>query len=234
MQSLTFLSDETDNFPPVNCALEEPNGLLAVGGDLSPKRLLNAYYNGIFPWFNEDDPILWWSPNPRAIIVPSQLHISRSLAKFNRKHSWKITINHAFDQVIHQCAKLRANEQGTWITKTIEQAYIQLHRLGHAHSIEVWEDEILIGGLYGIKMGKVFCGESMFHTKTNASKIAMIALDKHLQDSGYELLDTQLMNPHLLSMGAKEISREDFIQLLSVLRDQNTIENCWQPAVLRE
>ncbi|WP_133407113.1 leucyl/phenylalanyl-tRNA--protein transferase [Parashewanella tropica] len=234
MQSLTFLSDDTVSFPPVNHALDEPNGLLAVGGDLSSKRLLQAYYSGIFPWFNEDDPVLWWSPDPRAIILPGQLHISKSLAKFNRRHNWKITINHAFDQVIHQCANLRADEQGTWITKAIEQAYIKLHHLGQAHSIEVWENDGLIGGLYGISVGKVFCGESMFHTKTNASKIAMIALDMHLQASEYELLDTQLMNPHLQSMGAKEISRKDFIQLLSVLREKNTVSDCWKPVVLRE
>ncbi|MCL1077229.1 leucyl/phenylalanyl-tRNA--protein transferase [Parashewanella spongiae] len=234
MNSLTFLSDTNQPFPDTSLALDEPNGLLAIGGSLSTERLLSAYWNGIFPWFNQEDPVLWWSPDPRAVIIPGQLHISRSLSKFIRKSLWTISINKSFSQVIKQCAKLREKHQGTWITDEIQQAYINLHEIGQAHSLEVWEGEELIGGLYGVSVGRVFCGESMFHTRTNASKVAMYELDKHLQSNNFALIDVQLMNPHLKSLGAKTINRNHFIKLLSQLKSLHPNNNCWQPKILDE
>ncbi len=234
MHSLTFLSDHKQPFPDTSLALDEPNGLLAIGGSLSTERLLSAYWNGIFPWFNQEDPILWWSPDPRAVIIPGHLHISRSLSKFIRKNLWTVTINQSFSQVIEQCAKLREKQQGTWITKEIQKAYIALHDIGQAHSLEVWEDDKLVGGLYGISIGKVFCGESMFHTRTNASKVAMFELEQHLLSNNFALIDVQLMNPHLKSLGAKPMIRKDFIKLLTGLRTRQPKSDCWQPRVLRK
>ncbi|MGB0894944.1 MAG: leucyl/phenylalanyl-tRNA--protein transferase [Parashewanella sp.] len=234
MHSLKFLTSNDYSFPAPDKALEEPNGLIAIGGDLSPERLLSAYANGIFPWFNENDPILWWSPSPRAVLVPGEMHISKSLAKFNRKHEWEITINHAFEQVIHHCAEPRVNQDGTWITEDIQQAYIQLHKIGRAHSLEVWDKSELIGGLYGINVGRVFCGESMFHKATNASKIALLELQKHLLHFDYALIDTQMMNDHLLSLGVQSISREEFINQLNHYRQMTPRSGCWQPQVIRK
>lgn len=203
-------------FPDPEMALQEPNGLLAVGGDLSPERLLKAYQQGIFPWFGEGDPILWWSPDPRAVILPSQLHISRSLRKFLRRCDYHCTFNFAFDEVISNCAEQRAYAEGTWITEDMQVAYSHLHALGHAHSVEVWQGPNLVGGLYGMLMGQVFCGESMFHRADNASKIALLALRDHLLPHGLRLIDCQVPNAHLMSLGAVEMPRHSFLHQLAL------------------
>lgn len=227
MNSLSYLNHELEQFPSPEFALTDPNGLLAVGGDLKPSRLLNAYYEGIFPWFNADDPILWWSPNPRAVFVPGNMKTSRSLIKHLKKQPWRFSINQAFNQVIQSCAAPRASQDGTWISQEIQEAYITLHELGQAHSIEVWQGDELIGGLYGIAIGQVFCGESMFHTQTNASKAAMLVLHQHLLKQGFKLIDAQVMNPHLASLGATALKRKDFINLLKRFRDLSAAPNTW-------
>ena len=200
-------------FPSPNLALDDPNGLLAVGGDLSPARLLSAYRNGIFPWFNEDEPPYWWSPSPRAVLFLNELHISKSFAKFLRKQSLTVSINNCFSEVIENCAVLRQQE-GTWITDEMMEAYTQLHHMGHAHSIEVWQDDELVGGLYGVLVGGCFCGESMFHKVTNASKLALVGLVNWLQHYGGTLIDCQIPNDHLLSLGVSTITREDYLEQL--------------------
>ncbi|MCK8045367.1 leucyl/phenylalanyl-tRNA--protein transferase [Shewanella sp. 1CM18E] len=227
MNSLSYLNHDQQGFPPPEQALSDPNGLLAVGGDLKPERLLNAYYNGIFPWFNLDDPILWWSPDPRAVFVPGNMKISRSLVKYLKKQDWTYTINHQFKSVMAGCAAPRAKQDGTWISDEIQQAYYALHQQGHAHSLEVWQGSELIGGLYGIAIGQVFCGESMFHRTTNASKAAMLVLQQHLQRCGFRLIDAQVVNPHLDSLGAKSIKRDDFLRLLTHLRDGAVNPDSW-------
>lgn len=235
MNSLSFLNDKLTGFPSPEYALAEPNGLLAIGGDLHPDRLLNAYYQGIFPWFNVNDPILWWSPDPRAVFIPGKIHLSTSLRKHVKRHQWKITIDKAFTDVMAGCAQPRAKQDGTWITQEIQLAYCELHRLGHAHSLEVWHGERLIGGLYGIAIGQVFCGESMFHRETNASKVAMMALNQHLFQHGFKLIDAQVMNPHLASLGAKALKRSDFLTLLKEFREGMVDANCWHtPEVIIE
>lgn len=228
MNTLSFLQTAADPFPAPELALTEPNGLLAVGGDLHPQRLLSAYYQGIFPWFSHDDPILWWSPDPRAIFLPNEVKVSRSLRKFIKKMPWRYTINHAFADVVAGCAMPRPQQAGTWITGEIRLAYQQLHEMGRAHSIEVWQEDRLIGGLYGINVGQVFCGESMFHRATNASKAAFVLLSQHAQQAGYQLIDAQVMNPHLASLGAKTLPRQEFIGQLQQLRDGATANHCWQ------
>ncbi|MGS0692047.1 leucyl/phenylalanyl-tRNA--protein transferase [Shewanella sp. 0m-4] len=230
MNSLSYLNHDQQGFPPPEQALSDPNGLLAVGGDLHPERLLTAYYNGIFPWFNLDDPILWWSPDPRAVFVPGNMKISRSLVKYLKKQQWTYTINHHFEAVTAGCAEPRAGQDGTWISTEIQQAYLSLHQQGHAHSLEVWQDKQLIGGLYGLAIGQVFCGESMFHRATNASKAAMIVLQQHLQRCGFKLIDAQVVNPHLDSLGAKSIRRDDFLRLLTHLRDGEVSIDSWSKA----
>jgi len=230
VKSLSFLDHPLAAFPPPDQALTEPNGLLAVGGDLRPERLLSAYYNGIFPWFNSDDPILWWSPDPRAIFLPKQIKISSSLRKYLKKQPWRYTVNHAFSDVMAGCALPRQKQAGTWISQDIQTAYQKLHQQGYAHSVEVWHGKQLIGGLYGIALGQVFCGESMFHRHTNASKAAMAVLQQHLLTMGFELIDAQVMNPHLESLGAQAIKRTDFLQLLHLYRDQDVQANAWLPS----
>lgn len=227
MNSLSFLDRNNLVFPAPDRALKEPNGLLAIGGDLTQQRLLSAYNKGIFPWFNLNDPILWWSPDPRAIFMLNQIHISKSLKKFFQKQNWKLTINHDFLGVIKACAAPRNKQDGTWITSTIINAYQSLHQNNQAHSIEVWEDDKLIGGLYGLAIGQVFCGESMFHNKTNASKVAFFALKQHLIKWGFKLIDAQIINPHLTSLGATEISREKFLHLLNKYKENNVSMACW-------
>ncbi len=203
-----------DSFPSADLALSEPNGLLAMGGDLSVDRLMYAYRHGIFPWFSDDQPILWWSPDPRAVLYPNALKISRSLKKTLKKGRFKITMNMAFEAVVGACAGPRTNADGTWITREMIAAYSRLHRWGAAESVECWDaDGRLAGGLYGISMGKLFCGESMFSYATDASKIALV----HLCRGGYEMIDCQIPNPHLTSLGAEEIRRADFLERLAVL-----------------
>jgi len=218
----------TQEFPPVEQALAEPDGLLAAGGCLSAQRLIKAYYQGIFPWYSEEDPILWWSPNPRMVLLPEQLHISKSLKKTLRQQRFNITFDTAFSEVIQACSQPRADEAGTWLSAEMQAAYIALHQQGHAHSIEAWQEGELVGGLYGIAIGCVFFGESMFHRQTDASKIAFIQGVQQLKQWGYQLIDCQVHSNHLLSLGAEEIPREHFIQLLQQYRDSLPTTHAWQ------
>ncbi len=207
-----FLTERLE-FPDVETANSE--GLLAVGGDLSPERLLLAYQSGIFPWFNEDALILWWSPNPRMVLFPDQIRISKSMKKVLKSNQFKLTKNTCFEEVLNQCAKVkRSGQQGTWITNDMKKAYLELHKKGLAVSYEVWEKDMLVGGLYGVDLGHVFCGESMFSITSNASKFALIHLAKELEAKKYRLIDCQMYTKHLESLGAKEIERKRFIELL--------------------
>lgn len=200
-------------FPPAEFA--EPDGLLAVGADLSPPRLLLAYSSGIFPWFNAEDPILWWSPDPRCILEPDGLHLSRSLRQTVRRDVFAVSCNRAFPQVVRACAEVRLHQgEGTWLSREMMAAYGRLHELGYAHSIECWQDGELVGGLYGVCLGRCFFGESMFHTRTDASKVALAWLCRQLEEKGFELIDCQLPNPHLLRLGAREIPRSEFLRRL--------------------
>lgn len=208
-----FRSDQP--FPPVQQALENPNGLLAIGGCLSPQRIINAYRNGIFPWYNPGEPVLWWSPDPRLVLFPDKLRISRSLGKTLRKQRFSVSFDADFVTVLKACADTRKTAQGTWITREMQHAYTRLHRLGIAHSVEVWHDGQLTGGLYGLALGRVFFGESMFHRQTDASKVAFVHLVKALDACGYRLIDCQVRTEHLLSLGAEEIPRADFLDLLN-------------------
>lgn len=212
------LSDKSyDSFPPLKNALKEPNGLLAAGGDLSPQRLLEAYSKGIFPWFNEGDPILWWSPDPRMVLFPDELKISRSLHKALQKKHYQIRADYNFVQVMHACALPRKGQAGTWIHPEMIAAYSALYERGLAHSVETWIDGKLAGGLYGVSLGKIFFGESMFSRVPDASKIALVFLVKYLQRQGFGLIDCQVKTSHLASLGAREISREKFSQILTTL-----------------
>lgn len=221
---LHYLTRDTA-FPDPNTALDEPNGLLAIGGDLSTARLIEAYQNGIFPWFNSGEPALWWSPDPRAVIYPDALRINRSLKKFLRRKPYRVTLNHSFSAVIHECAANRA--EGTWIGPEVRSAYIQLHNMGIAHSVEVWRQEQLVGGLYGIGQGKIFCGESMFSKEDNASKCALIALCRHLVAYEFALIDSQIINPHTQSLGAIEIPRSQYLSLLKRFGGISPQKQCW-------
>jgi leucyl/phenylalanyl-tRNA--protein transferase len=210
-------SDPVDTFPDpstMGAALGYPDGLIAIGGDLSAERLLAAYERGIFPWFNEDQPILWWSPDPRAVIEPEQFHMSRSLARVIRQGGWEYTINHCFAEVIQGCADCR-DEYGTWITPEMISAYVRLHELGYAHSIESWYQGKLAGGLYGVRLGEIFFGESMFSVATNGSKVAISALVFTAKQGGITLLDCQVSSPHLATLGMTEISRKAFLLRLA-------------------
>lgn len=201
-------------FPPIANATSE--GLLAYGGDLSVERLLLAYRNGIFPWYDENSPILWWSPDPRMVLYPQNIKISKSMRNVIANGTFRLTTNSCFEAVIEQCAKIkRTGQRGTWITKEMTNAYVELHEMGFAKSYEVWEDDTLIGGLYGIDLGHVFCGESMFSLKSNASKFAFIKLSQELLEQDYQLIDCQLYTKHLESLGAEEIAREDFLKVLA-------------------
>lgn len=207
-------SDFSYRFPDVSLALTEPNGLLAIGGDLCPERLISAYTHGIFPWYNDDQPILWWSPDPRMVLFPEDIHISRSLSKTIRKKIFRITIDQAFTNVIEACRQPRSHESGTWITEEMRDAYCEMHHLGHAHSVECWCNDELAGGLYGLSFGKVFFGESMFSVRKDASKLALVYLAKQLQAWDYKLIDCQVASPHLFTLGARTISRKKFVTLL--------------------
>ncbi|MDD1622449.1 MAG: leucyl/phenylalanyl-tRNA--protein transferase [Methylococcaceae bacterium] len=215
-------------FPPLYKALNEPNGLLAFGGCLSPQRIINAYRHGIFPWYNPGEPILWWSPDPRLVLFPDKLKVSRSLNKALRKQPFQIQYDRAFSRVLAACAAPRREDGGTWITEEMKQAYQNLHRLGFAHSFEAWRDGELVGGLYGIAIGKVFFGESMFHTQTDASKVAFVHLVRRLEDWGYQLIDCQVRSEHLLSLGAEDIRRADFLARLEQLCPQSQSPQAWQ------
>lgn len=213
--------DDGAPFPDVERALREPDGLLAAGGDLSPRRLLNAYRRGIFPWYNAGQPILWWSPDPRAVLYPERLHVSRSLRKTLRKGEYEVRFDSAFREVVTQCAQPRGDGLGTWLTEEMIEAYCVLHRLGHAHSAESWHDGKLVGGLYGIAIGKVFFGESMFARRSDASKVAFVHLVTQLKEAGCRLIDCQIASAHLAHFGAESIPRRRFIEELR--------EACAQP-----
>lgn len=209
------LAENEFSFPRPELALREPNGLLAIGGDLHPDRLLNAYRQGIFPWFADDTPPLWWSPDPRAVFTPESLHQSRSMKRFRQRTGFHVSLNQDFAQVIQACAaNHEAGPDGTWITAELQQAFIRLHELGHAHSVEVWADDVLVGGMYGIAVGDVFCGESMFHERSNASKLALLVFAEHFFAAGGQLLDAQVSNPHLSRLGMHELPRQHFLHRL--------------------
>lgn len=219
-------------FPSPTAALRDPNGLLAVGGDLSPARLLCAYQQGIFPWFGEHDPILWWSPDPRAVFKLDALHVSRSMRKFIRQTQYSVSLNLAFTQVIEQCAAQRRHREGTWITPAMQHAYTQLHQLGHAHSIEVWDGAKLVGGMYGVAVGRIFCGESMFQQQTNASKLALFTFAQAFAAAGGRLIDAQVGNPHLASLGAQAMPREKFLHQLHLAQQQPLERDFWRARTL--
>ena len=204
----------TAPFPDAACAEREPDGLLAVGGDLSLPRLLNAYRHGIFPWFNAGDPILWWSPDPRTVLTTGRLHISRSLRKTLRRQDFRVTLDQAFEGVIQACASPRPGSSGTWLIPEMIQAYTRLHREGWAHSVEVWRADELAGGLYGVAIGRVFFGESMFSRVSDASKVALVHLCQHLERWQFGLIDCQVLNAHLLRMGAIQMPRSEFLATL--------------------
>ena len=217
-------------FPNVENAESEPNGLLAVGGDLSLERLISAYRQGIFPWYSEGQPILWWSPNPRLILFPEQLRVSRSLRKTLRRGVFSATMDHAFDRVIRACSAPRAEDTGTWLVQEMVQAYGLLHRHHLAHSVEVWADGELVGGLYGVALGRVFFGESMFSRRSDASKVALVHLAQQLNTWGYRLIDCQVRTEHLVRMGAQELPRAEFTRLLETWNSIPGREGSWRDA----
>lgn len=224
---LALLDPEQVAFPPTSQALADPSGLLAIGGDLTPEWLLAAYRRGIFPWYSDDQPILWWSPSPRCVVFPQQFRIGRTLRKALRRGEFKVTFDRAFAAVIDACRSSRTGAEGTWITHEIQDAYVTMHRLGYAHSVEVWREDILVGGLYGIALGRVFFGESMFHRVTDASKVAFVHLVRQLELWGCPLIDCQVGNPHLTSLGAVEVSREDFERRLKAGIDMPAFAQPW-------
>ena len=216
-------------FPAVESALREPDGLLAIGGDLSPARLLNAYTQGIFPWYSDGQPILWWSPDPRIVFrTAGGVRLSARFRRALRKSPWVVRADTAFAEVIGACARTpRRDQGGTWITGDMEAAYIELHRLGHAHSVEVFEGDRLVGGVYGVAIGRMFFGESMFSGETGGSKVALAGLGHRLREWGWPLIDAQVANPHLMSMGADYVSRADFVLLLQHLTAMQGYEGSW-------
>lgn len=210
---IPWLQDDSP-FPPVSKALKSPNGLLCAGGDLSPQRLVDAYSHGIFPWYSEGDPILWWSPDPRMVLIPGELRVSRSLRRAVARGTYEIRFDTAFGSVMEACAEPRDGQAGTWILPEMVAAYTRLHVRGLAHSVESWQDGELVGGLYGLALGDAFFGESMFSRATDASKVALVALVERLQAAGCRVIDCQQATPHLASLGAREIPRAAFVRLL--------------------
>jgi leucyl/phenylalanyl-tRNA---protein transferase len=222
-----------DRFPPVEQAATDPNGLLAAGGDLSVSRLVEAYGSGIFPWFNEGQPILWWSPDPRMVLFPAELKVSRSLAKTLRTTRFEVRADTAFRAVMHNCRMPRRDQAGTWITAPMVDAYSSLHRAGIAHSVETWLDGELVGGLYGVALGRAFFGESMFMRATDASKVALVTLVRQLEDWGFGLIDCQMNTAHLASFGAREIARAEFTRRLRELIHCEPVPAPWHLAPMR-
>lgn len=234
MIRLPLLEDDApDRFPDPARALSEPNGLLAFGGDLSPQRLLAAYARGIFPWYGEGQPILWWSPDPRCVFDTGALKPNRSLRRLLARTSWHVSVDRAFREVIEACAEPRQDEPGTWITPAMMDAYTALHAQGHAHSVEVWDGGHLVGGIYGVAIGRLFCGESMFSRQSGGSKVALMALAARLREWGFPLLDAQVVNPHLLSLGALEIPRIDFLARVRELVALPLVEGSWSDGAAR-
>ena len=224
---IAFLDTDTP-FPPVEQALLKPNGLLAAGGDLSAQRLLDAYRHGIFPWFNVGEPILWWSPDPRMVLIPEEFKISKSLRKTLRNKCYEVRVDSAFRQVMRACAAPRREQAGTWIHEDMIAAYTELHQMGVAHSVEIWMNGSLVGGLYGIAIGRMFYGESMFSHATDASKIAIAHLAAQLQRWGYGMIDCQMNTSHLASLGAREIPRAEFMHRLRELIHCPNTPQKWQ------
>jgi leucyl/phenylalanyl-tRNA--protein transferase len=233
-----FKLDHTNHFPAVDFALGEPNGLLAFGGDLSISRLISAYRLGIFPWFGDKDPYLWWSPDPRGILELDKFHASKTLRKSLKKRDYQVTLNKNFLGVINQCSRiprkaagLRQSDQTstqTWITDEMVQAYIKLHEAGYAHSIEVWYKEDMVGGLYGVSVGGVFCGESMFHSRTDASKVGLYALVQHMKNGNMGFIDCQMETPHLATLGCETVSRDSFLKRLDHYKDRKISPEIWR------
>jgi leucyl/phenylalanyl-tRNA--protein transferase len=232
MRSLCWLSRDAraDAFPPVSEALTEPNGLLAAGGDLSPERLLAAYRQGIFPWYQEGQPILWWSPDPRAVLWPGSLKVSRSLRRSLTKRRFEFRVDTVFDAVVAACAEPRAYGGGTWITTEMAEAYGRLHRLGWAHSFETWRDGKLVGGLYGVAIGHAFFGESMFTRVTDASKVALVNAVEVLHSRNTELIDCQVASAHTRSLGAVDVPRSEFLSLIGALCAGSARLEMWRSA----
>lgn len=226
--SIIWLESEHAYFPDVDLALDEPNGLLAAGGDLTLPWLELAYSKGIFPWFEEDQPILWWSPDPRMVLHPADCSVSRSLRKLLRNNPFTVTMDTCFSEVIEGCSQSRGSSTGTWITTAMKKAYIALHQAGRAHSVEVWLEDELVGGLYGVAKGKVFFGESMFSRRDNASKVAFAFLTEQLNRWGFHLIDCQVSSEHLFSLGAYEIPRDRFTELLSQYTPEPSHNAQWQ------
>lgn len=223
-------ADPRASFPPPERALAEPDGLLAFGGDLSPERLLNAYRSGIFPWYSDGEPILWWSPSQRAVFRTAAVRLPRRLRRSLRASSWVVRMDTAFDEVIAACAASpRAGQAGTWITPAMQRAYIALHRLGHAHSIEVFDGSRLVGGLYGLVVGRMFCGESMYSAESGASTVALVALARYLDARAFPLIDAQVPNDHTRLLGVEVWSRSDYLQALAALRDVEVPAVSWAP-----
>ena len=221
-------SDENSEFPPARDALKDPEGLVAAGGDLSPTRLLRAYHEGIFPWYEKDQPILWWSPDPRGIIYPKKFIAHKRLLRTLKNKAWRITYDQAFTDVMKACAEPRSTSRGTWITLDMLQAYTLLHRLGHAHSVEVWDhNNTLVGGIYGIAIGTIFFGESMFSRETDTSKIALLHLCAYLDSWGYKIVDTQLGSKHLFSLGGMEVSRDEYLNMLPTFTQAPINPDAW-------
>lgn len=229
MNELCWINPDglVDAFPPPHRALTEPAGLLAAGGDLSPGRLIAAYQQGIFPWYSKGQPILWWSPDPRMILFPERLHISRSLRKQLRKKTYRITLDQDFSGVLQACASPRLSDQDTWIVPEMKQAYNRLHHMGYAHSVEAWEDSELVGGLYGLSIGRVFFGESMFSQRVDASKVALVYLCCQLQRWGFPLIDCQVQSEHLQRLGAQTIPRNKFLYWLRQLCSAPMSQGPW-------
>jgi leucyl/phenylalanyl-tRNA--protein transferase len=219
--------EASDPFPPVARALRHPNGLLAAGADLSPERLLDAYRRGIFPWFGDEDPLLWWSPDPRMVLWLDELHVSRSLWRVTRSGRYTATMDRAFRDVVVGCAEPTAGREDTWITRAMGRAYEQLAGLGYAHSVEVWERGRLAGGLYGVAVGRMFFGESMFSRAPNASKVALVALVRQLARWRFELIDCQMSTGHLASLGAREIPRHQFLRHVERLTSAPSVRSPW-------
>lgn len=208
--------DPHQSFPPPHLAMRDPNGLLAIGGDLAIPRLLRAYSQGIFPWYNPDEPILWWCPDPRSVMRPDGMLVSRSLRKSIRRSDYAVTLDRAFADVLNGCAGNRSKSRGTWLGPDMRQAYIELHRQGHAHSVELWRDGQLIGGLYGVAVGRMFFGESMFSRADDASKMALYYLCEQLHQWNFDLIDCQISSTHLLTLGAQELDRDAFLLRLAI------------------
>ncbi len=225
-----FRLSERLDFPPA--WLARSDGLLCIGGDLSAQRILLAYEKGIFPWFSENEPILWWSPDPRLVLFPRNIKVSRSLKKTIKKNTFHLTMDNAFEETILSCSKPRRKEYaGTWLVEEMIEAYIQLHKLGYAHSIETWKDDRLVGGLYGICLGGIFFGESMFSFEDDASKTALTALARHLEQHRFDLIDCQVTTNHLLSMGATEISRNTYLDIIQRSIKRTDLRNVWSPGI---